>query len=575
MTVRRIMGSETEFGVLAQGEPGANPTVLSTRVVTGYAAWVARRLREQEAVRRERSVGSAGPTPSDDDAAQPGSPDTPLGTGWDYGSETPLADARGFTVAREDAHPSQLTDEAPVLTAEEIAAEAISESAMYTEDLDWRRVIMNTVIPNGARVYVDHSHPEYSSPEVTTPLDALTWDAAGDVVAARAVEYLAEISAGTDAAPVNLYKNNTDNKSVSYGAHENYTVERAVPFERITAALLPFFASRQIMCGAGRVGLGVDGSHPGFQLSQRADFFERTVGLETTIHRPIVNTRDEPHADDTRYRRLHVIIGDANLSHVATLLKFGTTSLVLNLVEHDRAPRLELEDPVAALQAISHDPSLRTTVALANGRELTAVELQREYYRAALALETELAPNGLDEDTAHVLQTWDEVLTDLAEDPARLSDRLDWAAKYALLTAYRTRDGLAWDDPRLVAIDLQYADVRPDKGLYHKLAAAGRIRTLVDHDRITAAADHPPIDTRAYFRGTAVSRYPRDMAAVGWDTLTVTFPGIRRGARVRMPEPHDLTRDTCEDWFDAPDVETWIERVAANRPALVTGSDIG
>ena len=574
MTVRRIMGSETEFGVLAQGEPGANPTVLSTRVVTGYAAWVARRLRDREAARGQDS-SAAGSARSDHEAAPAGSADAPLGTGWDYGSETPLADARGFTVAREDAHPSQLTDQAPVLTAEEIAAEAISESAMYSQDLDWHRVIMNTVIPNGARVYVDHSHPEYSSPEVTTPLDALTWDAAGDVVAARAVAHLAELAAGTAAAPVNLYKNNTDNKSVSYGAHENYTVDRAVPFERITAALLPFFASRQIMCGAGRVGLGVDGSRPGFQLSQRADFFERTVGLETTIHRPIVNTRDEPHADDTRYRRLHVIIGDANLSHVATLLKFGTTSLVLNLVEHDRAPRLELGDPVAALQAISHDPSLRTTVALADGRDLTAVELQREYYRAALALETELAPDGLDADTAHVLETWDEVLTDLAEDPARLADRLDWAAKYALLNAYRRRDGLAWDDPRLAAIDLQYADVRPDKGLYHKLAAAGRIRTLVEPKRITAAADHPPADTRAYFRGTAVSRYPREMAAVGWDTLTVTLPGIRRGARVRMPEPRDLTRQTCEEWFTAPDVETWIDRVAAHRPALVTGSDIG
>lgn len=356
MTVRRIMGSETEFGVLAQGQPDANATVLSTRVVTGYASWVAR--RRSGTARAGAATRGAGPGGV-------------VGTGWDYGSETPLADARGFTVAREDAHPSQLTDEAPELTAEQIAAEAISESALYTEDMDWRRVVMNTVIPNGARVYVDHSHPEYSSPEVTSPRDALTWDAAGDVVAHRAVQLLAEQAAGSGSAPVNLYKNNTDNKSVSYGAHENYTVDRAVPFERITAALLPFFASRQVVCGAGRVGLGVDGSRPGFQLSQRADFFERTVGLETTIHRPMVNTRDEPHADDSRYRRLHVIIGDANLSHTATLLKFGTTSLVLNLVDHDRVPDLELVDPVAALQAISHDPTLATTVALRDGRQLT------------------------------------------------------------------------------------------------------------------------------------------------------------------------------------------------------------
>ena len=552
MTVRRVMGSETEFGVLAAGEPHANATVLSTRVVTGYALRVARELSREHSGHHGASVG----------------------TGWDYGSETPLSDARGYTMSREQAHPSQLTDQAPVLTAEDIAAEAITESAMYTEDMDWRKVIMNTVIPNGARVYVDHSHPEYSSPEVTSPLDALTWDAAGDVVAARAVADLARGAEKTGTAAVNLYKNNTDNKSVSYGAHENYMVDRAVPFDRIAAALLPFFATRQIMCGAGRVGLGVDGARAGFQLSQRADFFERTVGLETTIHRPIVNTRDEPHADDTKYRRLHVIIGDANLSHTATLLKFGTTSLVLNLIEHDRVPEVDLVDPVAALQAVSHDPSVSATVALRDGRELSAVGIQREYYRAALELEWELAPDGPDAHTHQVLDLWDEVLTDLAEDPARLADRLDWAAKYALLNAYRQRDGMAWDDPRLIAIDLQYADVRPEKGLYHRLAAAGRIRTLVDPQTIERAADRPPEDTRAWLRGTAVRRYPSAMVSVGWDSVNVEFPGIRRGARIGMPEPLDLNREVAEDWFDTPDVEQWVHRVARERPGTVTGTGV-
>lgn len=556
MSVRRVMGSETEFGVLAVGEPQANATVLSTRVVTGYALRVAGELS------REQSC-------SHSSHGQPH-----VGTGWDYGSESPLSDARGYTMSRDRAHPSQLTDRAPVLTAEEIAAEAITESAMYTEDMDWRKVIMNTVIPNGARVYVDHSHPEYSSPEVTTPLDALTWDAAGDVVAARAVADLARGAENTGTPAVNLYKNNTDNKSVSYGAHENYVVDRAVAFDRIAAALLPFFATRQIMCGAGRVGLGVDGSQPGFQLSQRADFFERTVGLETTIHRPIVNTRDEPHADDTKYRRLHVIIGDANLSHTATLLKFGTTSLVLNLIEHDRVPTVDLVDPVAALQTVSHDPTVTATVALRDGRELSAVDIQREYHRAAVDLERELAPDGLDRDTHQVLELWDQVLSDLAQDPTLLADRLDWAAKYALLTAYRQRDGMAWDDPRLIAIDLQYADVRPEKGLYHRLAAAGRIRTLVDTQTIERAANRPPEDTRAWFRGTAVRRFPSAMVSVGWDSVNVEFPGIRRGARIGMPEPLDLTREITGEWFDAPDVEQWVHRVAEHRPGTVTGTGI-
>src|SRR5690606_9980668 len=176
-----------------------------------------------------------------------------------------------------------------------------------------------TVLPNGARLYVDHSHPEYSSPEVNTPRDAVLWDAAGDRVALDAVRAIAASAATTGLDVVNLYKNNTDNKSVSYGAHENYLVPRAVPFAALAAGLLPFFASRQVVCGAGRVGLGDRGTRPGFQISQRADFFEREVGLETTVHRPIVNTRDEPHAERTRHRRLHVIIGDANLSHTSSL----------------------------------------------------------------------------------------------------------------------------------------------------------------------------------------------------------------------------------------------------------------
>lgn len=173
-----------------------------------------------------------------------------------------------------------------------------------------------------------------------------------------------------------------------------------------------------------------------------------------------------------------------------------------------------------------------------------------------------------------MLELWDEVLTDLAADPALLADRLDWAAKYALMEAYRRRDTMSWDDPRLVAIDLQYADVRPEKGLYHRLAAGGRIRTLVDHTRIVDAADTPPADTRAWFRGTAVATYPEAMAGVGWDTVSVSFPGVRRGARIAMPEPGDLTREVSGDWFDAPDAEQWVARVARHRPALVTGSGI-
>src|SRR5436305_2144377 len=223
---------------------------------------------------------------------------------WDFEEENPLRDARGFDLARELADASQLTDEDSGLA--------------------------NVILTNGARLYVDHAHPEYSTPEVTNPRDAVIWDKAGERVMVAAAEHAAKIPG---AGAIQLYKNNTDNKGVSYGTHENYLMRRQTPFADIVRHLTPFFVSRQVVVGAGRVGIGQDGRQHGFQLSQRADFFEVEVGLETTLKRPIINTRDEPHADPERYRRLHVIIGDANLSEVSTYLKVGTTALVLSMIE--------------------------------------------------------------------------------------------------------------------------------------------------------------------------------------------------------------------------------------------------
>ena len=545
MSVRRVMGAETEFGVLAAGNPGANSTVLSAQVVTAYAALVRRRLGAGHAV-----------------------------AGWDYHGETPLQDARGFAVPRERADPSQLTDVAPVLTAEEIAAEALRDSGLWAEALDRPQAVMNTVLPNGARLYVDHSHPEYSSPEVTTPRDAVLWDAAGDLVALDAVRAVAASAEQHGLDIVNLYKNNTDNKSVSYGAHENYLVPRSVPFDDLAAGLLPFFVSRQVVCGAGRVGLGDRSQRPGFQISQRADFFEREVGLETTIHRPVVNTRDEPHAERGRHRRLHVIIGDANLSHTSSLLKFGTTSLVLGLIEAGAAPDVALADPVTALQAISHDPGLTATVPLRDGRELTGVQLQRLYLEAARTHEQ--AGGVPDPETIEVLELWEEVLDTLETDPLSLADRLDWVAKHALLLGYRSRDGLAWDDPRMTLIDLQYADVRPEKGLHHRLVTAGRMRTLFGPEEIARAAQAPPADTRAWFRGSLVSRFPDDVLTANWDSVSVTLPGVRRGARITMPEPLALTReDVGHVLRAAPDAEHLVRSLAAARPDLVHTGSLG
>jgi Pup amidohydrolase len=254
MSVRRVMGTETEFGISVQGQPTANPMVASSQVVNAYATSTLR-------ARRAR---------------------------WDFEEESPLRDARGFDMSREAADPSQLTD----------------------EDLG----LANVILTNGARLYVDHAHPEYSTPECTNPRDVVKWDKAGEQVALDASRFAAGIPG---AAPIVLYKNNTDNKGASYGAHENYLMRRSTPFSEIVKHLTPFFVSRQVVCGAGRVGIGQDGREHGFQVSQRADYFEVEVGLETTLKRPIINTRDEPHADPEKYRRLHVIIGDANLAEIS------------------------------------------------------------------------------------------------------------------------------------------------------------------------------------------------------------------------------------------------------------------
>ena len=322
MSVRRVMGIETEYGISVPGDPAANPMILSGHVVNAYAS--------AHGVRSGRAS-------------------------WDYADEAPLRDARGFEISRALADPSQLTDvEDPTLA--------------------------NVVLTNGARLYVDHAHPEYSSPEVTNPRDAVTWDRAGELIMLESVRRLQN---RPGLPGVNLYKNNTDGKGASYGTHENYLMRRETPFADIVRHLVPFFVVRQVICGSGRVGIGQDSRTPGFQLSQRADFFEVEVGLETTLKRPIINTRDEPHAVADLYRRLHVIIGDANHCDVANLLKLGTTSLVLALIE-DRAMTkdLTLAKPVATLHQVSHDPTLQAKVTLRDGGQMTALELLWEYHDA-------------------------------------------------------------------------------------------------------------------------------------------------------------------------------------------------
>ncbi len=475
MSVRRVMGTETEYGISVQGQPTANPMVASSQVVNAYAGSTLR-------ARRAR---------------------------WDFEEESPLRDARGFDMSRDSADPSLLTD----------------------EDLG----LANVILTNGARLYVDHAHPEYSTPECTNPRDIVKWDKAGEQVMLDASRLAASIPGS---APILLYKNNTDNKGASYGSHENYLMRRSTPFGEIVRHLTPFFVSRQVMCGAGRVGIGQDGRDDGFQVSQRADYFEVEVGLETTLKRPIINTRDEPHADPEKYRRLHVIIGDANLAEISSYLKVGTTALVLAMIEDRFIDRdLRLDQPVRTLRAVSHDPSLKQLVTLNDGRTLTAVQLQMEYLELARKYVEDRLGSDADEQTLDVLDRWESVLSRLETDPMLCASELDWVAKLKLLSSYRDRDGLEWDHAKLHLIDLQYSDIRPDKGLYQRLVRLGQIDRLLDDAEVAEAMHLPPTDTRAYFRGRCLEKYANQIAAASWDSVIFDLPGHESLQRVPTIDP--------------------------------------
>jgi proteasome accessory factor A len=264
------------------------------------------------------------------------------------------------------------------------------------------------------------------------------------------------------------------------------------------------------------------------------------VGLETTLKRPIINTRDEPHADPERYRRLHVILGDANLSEISTYLKVGTTALVLSMIEEswfaDNAVDLSIESPVASLRAVSHDPSLRHLVRTRDGRTLTALQLQSEFLEQARKFVEDRYGADADEQTIDVLDRWERVLVGLADDPMSMSSQLDWVAKLRLLEGYRDREGLDWGAAKLGLVDLQYSDLRPEKGLYNRLVARGQMTRLLDEDEVQRAVTEPPTDTRAYFRGRCLSRYADDVAAASWDSVIFDV-GRESLQRIPMMEP--------------------------------------
>jgi proteasome accessory factor A len=362
----------------------------------------------------------------------------------------------------------------------------------------------NIFLPNGARLYVDTGfHPEYATPECDEVLGLVACDRAGERIVEelvrRAERRLPEH--GID-GHVRAFKNNTDSAGNSYGCHENYLVSRDTSFGYLVETLIPFLVTRQIFTGAGRVHRGPEGCQ--YHLSQRALHISDELSGSTVSGRPIINTRDEPHADAGRFRRLHVIVGDSNMSEVTTYLKVGTTALVLDMIEDGYLSRdLRLESPIAALRAISADPLLRERVPLRCGRSYTALEIQWIYLEAS---EDHVRRLGGDPRAAAVLSRWRAVLAQLTADPMGARREVDWVIKRALIDRYIEGRQSSLEDPRAALLDLQYHDVQSDRGLYHLLARHGEVERLVSDEAVERARHSPPQTTRARLRGDFIRR---------------------------------------------------------------------
>lgn len=474
----RVFGIETEYGITIDGAESLDVVAESIELVRSYTAHGAHMK-------------------------------------WDYHLEDPHQDARGFR-------------------AKELLQDT-DESAYFEIDknrpLSFQEIKTDLVLANGARFYNDHAHPEYSTPECTTLREIVAHDKAGERIVADCARR--RNLTLPDGQSVRLFKNNTDFVGHSYGCHDNYLMRRDVPWNHIVSGTIPFLVTRQIFAGAGKLGIETESAagQPGvYQISQRSDFFSVLVSIDTMNRRPLVNTRDEPHADARKYRRFHVIIGDANMIEWATALKLGTTALVLELIERRQAPHVELAHPVETTKAISRDQDYRWRVELQNGQTISAIDLQRLYLAAAKKLD-HAAETGM----AWLLHEWETVLNDLERDVSLTRDRVDWVAKKDLLTALQADQGLSWSDPWLQAIDLEYHNVDPEQGLFYELERQGTVRRIVSNEEIAAAMLNPPETTRAFFRGRSVAKFSKAITSLQWDEITFTHDG--RTKVVRLSEP--------------------------------------
>ncbi len=356
----------------------------------------------------------------------------------------------------------------------------------------------NAFLPNGARFYQDTGcHPEYATPECDNVRDVVIHDKAGE----RILEACLPIAQrrlkeeGVE-GEIRIYKNNTDSMGNTYGCHENYLMRRDVDFWRVTEQMIPYLVTRILFIGAGKV-MRAGGKNV-YVISQRAQHIHEKTSSSTTSSRSIINTRDEPHADAEKYRRLHIIIGDSNMSEYATCLKVAVTGLILSMIEADfDVTGIELEDPVKAMRDISRDLTLKKRVRLASGREMTALDIQRALLKRAKEYVESCGEDG----GLETVREWESVLDALEEDPTRLSRKIDWVAKREMIESYIEKKGCDWDDPRVAMLDLQYHDIDTTRGLYALLCRQGKIDRIVTEKEIQTAMETPPQTTRAKIRG--------------------------------------------------------------------------
>jgi Pup amidohydrolase len=498
---RILAGVETEYGLYVEGRGAEEQVDDATALVRSYPG--------------ERFVG------------------------WDYRHESPRADLRGFAVDRLQVDPIDAR---------------YDRGRTYAPPHEIRA---DRILPNGARLYNDHGHPEYATPECWS-LDSLAdHDKAGEMAVLRAAR---EFEAQTGAS-VRIYKNNTDFHGASYGTHESYLVPRALGFERLYQAVMPMLVVRQILCGAGKVGSD-QGPSCAYQLSQRADFFVEPFNLETLYRRPVFNTRDEPHADPERWIRLHVISGDANMIRSATRRKVGLVKLALILAQAGEAPIWPLRDPVRAFQTISRDESYEFRLELDRASWTTAYQVLESYFSAAeatLGLSGAAYPEGSSEaEYQALIRECRELMIALKECPERFAYAVDWAAKKRLLEQFMEEEGESWSSPALRSYDLEYHNIDPEEGLFAALGEMGQTDADPPPERLEALLQNMDEPTRAKARGIAVRKFSEEIATACWRSVT-----FKTGSQlVELELPPD--REYGTQLEDAETVEQFIDAIRGN-----------